>query len=345
MTLTISENKKKVIATYINDHFNEYMSHFPYAKYPVEPLEQWRITFTDPKTVRPEVLRAALSWRGGYWQRKDAPYSHRQAALCVAKSWPEFAREEAPDPARTFDFWMERLPSHLLAFETASFLAHLLHPDALEMADEHRFVAMQDLLKEALQKEGEQGVDSSLNGLVLYTDFFRALLPKIQAKHGEGARVQLDRFLKAYGNRHALAKLAGKIPPTIEPTIRSLDWEAIDCSHFAPERIEGRANADVLFACLLLALEEKPERKKKLTVGEVAELVPLGSGAICNPSSYHYAMIALFGGQKGRDFFSFDDEQLRAAFTDQANQSSRNMRFYREHSEAVITINPKYVRP
>lgn len=171
------------------------------------------------------------------------------------------------------------------------------------------------------------------------------MLPKIQAKHGDGTQVQLDRFLKkAYGNRHALAKLAGKTPPTIEPVIRSLNWEAIDCKKYAPEGIEGRANADVLFACLLLALDRQPERKDKLTVGEVAELVPLGSGGVCNPGSYHYAMIALFGGQKGRDSFTFEVETLQAEFTAQANQSSRDMRFYRKHLDASITINPKYAR-
>ncbi|WP_339279085.1 hypothetical protein NYE40_23845 [Paenibacillus sp. FSL W8-1187] len=73
---------------------------------------------------------------------------------------------------------------------------------------------------------------------------------------------------------------------------------------FALEQIADRSNADVLFACLLLALDDQPEHRERLTVGQVAEPVPLGSGGICNPGSYHYAMIALFGGQKGRDFFS-----------------------------------------
>lgn len=137
MTLNISENKKKAIGAYINDHFNEHMNHFPYAKFPTEPLNQWRHQFTEPKAVSPEVLRTALSWRGGYWQRKDAPYAQRQVALSVVKSWPEFAHEEAP-PARTFNFWTKRLPSGPLAFDTVAFLSHLLHPDALELADVHR---------------------------------------------------------------------------------------------------------------------------------------------------------------------------------------------------------------
>ncbi|PLT48045.1 hypothetical protein B8V81_0177 [Paenibacillus pasadenensis] len=116
------------------------------------------------------------------------------------------------------------------------------------------------------------------------------------------------------------------------------------CKHFVPEQIAGRANADALFACLLLALDDQPEQRERLTVGQVAELVPLGSGGICNPGSYHYAMIALFGGQKGRDFFLFENAELQAAFTEQANQSSRDMRFYRKHADAAITISPKYVR-
>ncbi|GIP29135.1 hypothetical protein J23TS9_42650 [Paenibacillus sp. J23TS9] len=344
MTLTISENKKKSIVTYINDHFDEHMSHFPFAKYPTEPLNQWRKQFADPKAVDPKMIRAALSWRGGFWQRKDAPNAQRQTTLSVIKLWPEFVREEAAEPARALDFWTSRLGGESLAFDIAAFLAHLAHPDALELADTQRLEAMRDLLKEVGHEGGEPDADCSLGGLLRYTDFFRALLPKMQPKDANRARVQLDRFLKAYGNRHALTKLAGKTPPTIEPAIWSLNWEAIDCKKYAPEGIEGRANADVLFACLLLALDRQPERKEKLTVGEIAELVPLGSGGVCNPGSYHYAMIALFGGQKGRDFFTFEDETLQAEFTAQANQSSRDMRFYRKHSDASITINPKYAR-
>ena len=344
MALSISENKKKAIITYINDHFDEHMSHFPYAKYPTEPLNQWREQFSDPKAVDPKTIRTALSWRGGFWQRKDAPYAQRQTALSVVRLWPEFVREEAAEPAHVFDYWTNRLENDPLAFDTASFLAHLICPDALELADAQRLEAMWDLLMEVGHDGGEPDDGFSLDGLLRYTDFFRALLPKMQPKDVDRARVQLDRFLKAYGNRHALAKLADKTPPTIEPVIQSLNWGAIDCKKYAPERIAGRANADVLFACLLLALDRKPERKEKLTVGEVAELVPLGSGGVCNPGSYHYAMIALFGGQKGRDFFTFEDETLHTAFTAQANQSSRDMRFYRKHLDASININPKYAR-
>lgn len=109
MALTISENKKKSVVAYINDHFDKHMSHFPYAKYPTEPLNQWREQFSDPKAVDPKTNRTALSWRGGFWQRKDAPYAQRQTALSVVRLWPEFVREEAAEPAHVFDFWTSRL--------------------------------------------------------------------------------------------------------------------------------------------------------------------------------------------------------------------------------------------
>lgn len=344
MTLTISENKKKAIVAYITDHFDEHMSHFPYAKYPTEPLARWREQFADPKTVKLELLRAALSWRGGFWQRKDAPYAQRQASLSVVKSWTEFADTNAFEPAQVLDFWTGRLGDGPLAFDTAAILTHLLRPNLLELADTQRLEAMRDLLREVGHEDGERDANCTLDGLLQYTDLFRTLLPKMQAKHGDRSQVQLDRFLKAYGNRHVLAKVAGKTPPTIEPTVRSLDWEAMPCKHFAPEQIAGRANADVLFACLLLALDDQPEHRERLTVGQVTEIVPLGSGGICNPGSYHYAMIALFGGQKGRDFFSFENAELQTAFTEQANQSSRDMRFYHKHADGAIAISPKYVR-
>ncbi|GGH11411.1 hypothetical protein GCM10008013_03180 [Paenibacillus segetis] len=76
--MNFNENKKKALTTYINDHFDGQMSHFPYAKYPTEPLELWLRQFSDPSTVRPETIREALFWRCGFWQRTDAPYTQKQ---------------------------------------------------------------------------------------------------------------------------------------------------------------------------------------------------------------------------------------------------------------------------
>ncbi|CAK4840655.1 unnamed protein product [Aphanomyces euteiches] len=344
MSLSLNENQKKALVTLINQRFDEHISRFPYSKYPIEPLEHWRMQFADPKNIGPETLRSALTWRKGFWQRKDIPYAQRKIDITVIKAWAEFVEENSPIPARIFDFWTDKIANDNYGFDTAAYLLHLTRPDMIELADSHRLAAKQDLLKEIGHEESDQDITYTLSDLERYTDFFRTLLPKMQAKHKDKSRIQLDRFLKAYGNREVLAKVAGKIGSTIEPEFRIIEWDTLSCKHFAPNHISGRSNADTLFVCLLLSLEINPEFALTLTIADVVRLVPLGSGSICNPASYHYAMIAMFGGQKGRDFFLFDNEELQTAFTQQANASNRDMRFYRKHSDAKLSLHPKYIQ-
>ncbi|WP_339812797.1 hypothetical protein MKY63_10785 [Paenibacillus sp. FSL R7-0189] len=344
MTINLSENKKKALITFINQHFDEHMSRFPYAKYPAEPLDIWRKQFANPSSVRPDILRSALSWQCGYWQRKDAPHVYKKIAIIAIKAWPEFTDQALTDPSEIFGYWIDKFSSDTHGFDATSYLLHLLLPEIFELADHYRLAAMRDLLKETGHDTTAQETSPDLSDLMLYTEFFRALLPKMQTNHQDRARVQLDRFLKAYGNREVLAKVAGKTGPTIEPQVPYVDWEKLTCQHFQPESIVARSNADILFACLLIALDKTPEQASTLTIAEVVTLLPLGSGGICNPGSYHYAMIAMFGGQKGRDFFIFEEEALSTAFTEQANNSTRDMRFYHKHEHAKISINPRYTR-
>lgn len=344
MTINLSESKKKALINFINQHFDQHMSRFPYAKYPAEPLDIWRKQFANPSSVRPDMLRSALSWQCGYWQRKDAPHVHKKIAIIAIKSWPEFIEQALTDPSEILGYWIDKFSSDTQGFDAASFLLHLLQPDVFELVDNHRLTAIRDLLKETGHDTTAQETTLVLSDLIHYTEFFRALLPKMQANHEDRAHVQLDRFLKAFGNRGVLAKVAGKTGPTIEPQVPYVEWEALTCKYFQPESIVARSNADILFACLLIALDNNPEQASTTTIAEVVKLLPLGSGGICNPGSYHYAMIAMFSGQKGRDFFVFKDEALSAAFTEQANNSTRDMRFYRKHEHAEISINPKYTR-
>ncbi|MEB4782125.1 hypothetical protein P5G60_10235 [Paenibacillus jamilae] len=102
-----------------------------------------------------------------------------------------------------------------------------------------------------------------------------------------------------------------------------------------------RSNADILFAVLLLLLDNQPQGDNKLTIRQVIEYLPLGTAA-----SYNYAMIALFGGQRrGRDYFCLDNTVLQQAFTEQDNQSARDMKFHLRHTDEMLTINPKYLKP
>jgi hypothetical protein len=86
------------------------------------------------------------------------------------------------------------------------------------------------------------------------------------------------------------------------------------------------------------------DQTAELTVRQVIERLPPGTAGICNPASYNYAMIALFGNQKGRDYFQLESAALREAFTEQANRSTRDMRFYTKHANEQVKTNPKYLK-
>lgn len=344
MNLSLSESKKKALYGLIAQRYDLHMSRFPYAKYPSEPLSEWRKKFADAQHVRPDMIRSVLNWRCGFWQRSNAPFPQKKIAISAIKSWPEFIEQKLTDPAAILSFWTDKFGDTAFGFDAAAFLLHLLHPSGLELVDTQRLAAMRDLLTEVGYELQPEASASNLAALSIYTEFFRSLLPKMQSQHGEQSSIRLDRFLMAYGNREALTKLSEKFGPSVEPIISCVDWTNLTSEHFLPSAILGRSNADILFACLLLALELYPDKATELTVESVVNLLPLGSGGVCNSASYHYAMIAMFGGQKGRDFFVFEDEALSKSFTEQANNSTRDMRFYQKHGNAKITIHSKYVK-
>lgn len=130
-----------------------------------------------------------------------------------------------------------------------------------------------------------------------------------------------------------------------EPEIRDFDWSTLSSSLFDVGKIVHRANADVLFACLLQFLEKDiPEKvRQPMTIKEISERIPLGTGGISIYASYQYAMIALFGDQKGRDYFQLNNPYLKKAFTKEANNSTRNINFWKQYLDELVAINPKYL--
>ncbi|MFC5703056.1 hypothetical protein ACFPVX_17340 [Cohnella faecalis] len=341
MTLTINEKEKKAIAAAVTERIDEYLGRFPFARYPIEPLDEWRHVFRNPKTVPTETLKQALGWQLGGWQRKDLPYAHRKTISEAIKAWPDFLQVAAHDPEQALDFWQDKLSDWQHGFGVAAFLLHLLWPDTFEIADRHRLDTMVELLKVIDHMEKDRTVALSLTDLQDYTAFLRSLVPKLP--YGKESHIKLDRFIKIYGNRHAYKRISPDFV-TREPLVRTFSWNTSSSSRYLLDQIAHRSNADLLFACFLLALEAENRSHEDLTIGEVIDMLPLGTGGLCNPASYNYAMVALFGGQKHRDYWSFHSPELRHAFTEQANQSTRNMRFYHTHASEKLSVNPKYVK-
>lgn len=340
MPLTLNEKEKRNIAATIQEKMQAHLSHFPFARYPTEPFQEWQRIFSDPKAVSLDTLKTALSWHFGSWQRKDMALSHRKIVTSIIKAWPEYVEHISQHAEQAITFWEGKLTDWQHGFGAAAFLLHLQRPDQFELADRHRLDAMLDLLKAIDHAEKDRKTTLSLADLQDMTTFFRAILPKMN--YGNDSRTVLDRFLKSYGNRHAY-KLLPDGYTTQEPAIRSFSWETVSSEQFNLNLIANRANADILFACFLLTLESSQKAASEFTIDEIVAKLPLGTAGICNPASFNYALISLFSGQKQRDFWLFDDPNIRVAFTAQANNSTRDMRFYLQHSDLKIKLNPKYV--
>jgi len=122
-------------------------------------------------------------------------------------------------------------------------------------------------------------------------------------------------------------------------------WNSQKSDVFDLDKIHLRANADALFVCLLLSLDKDYGKNisETITIRDISDRIPRGTADVSNYSSYNYAMIALFGGQKGRDYFLFEDPKIRKLFTEQANNPLRDNNFWKRHRNEKVTINPKYI--
>ncbi|MFC3788405.1 hypothetical protein ACFOQM_06325 [Paenibacillus sp. GCM10012307] len=336
----MSEKEKRSIAAAVQEKLEAHLNHFPFARYPMEPLNEWQRIFCDPKTVPSDTLKKALSWHFGSWQRKDIALSHRKIIAAILKAWPEYIDHPSHNAEQAFVFWEQKLSDWHHGFGAVAFLLHLQRPDQYEFADRHRIDAMFELLKTIEHAEKERITTLSYLDIQDYTSFFRSIFPKLP--HGNESRVKLDRFLKSYGNRHAY-KLLPADYKSKEATIRSFSWETITSKRFHLDLIPHRSNADILFACFLLSQETSDQGQTDFTIGDVIEQLPLGTAGICNPASFNYALVSLFGGQKQRDYWLFQNQEVRRAFTEQANKSTRDMRFYLRYADEPVSINPKYV--
>lgn len=83
MTLSLSEKEKKSLVTIINDRIDEYLSRFPYFRYPVEPLESGSGFLLTQKQFRSKhsSKRSAGSSAAGSAKTSRTPTELRSSTL------------------------------------------------------------------------------------------------------------------------------------------------------------------------------------------------------------------------------------------------------------------------
>ena len=340
--LTLKKEEKRALVQIVKGNFSKYYRKYQSSKYPEKPYVEWKKKFPIPKNVKPEDIKQALEWKYGNWGKSNYPLSHKIIVSKVQKNWDEFVELNNYEIESIFAFWRSKLIEHQ-NFITIAFITHLIHNSTIEIIDQHGFRAMNYLFSAVRPSWIGKKNPSDTKDIRNYSEFFKMLLSLLDINSDE--KRKLDKFLMMFGKHKAKdideSKIEGiRKGKRVEPEQSSLTSDVFDF-----RKILLRANADKLFKCLLKSLEKDYGKNipKKMLIRDISNRIPIGTENISNYSSYNYAMIALFGGQRGRDYFLFEDPKIKEFFTEQANNPLRDNNFWRKYSNEWLTINPKYI--
>lgn len=335
--------KKEIdsIAKVVSEHFSEYTSKYEESKYPEEPYKKWLSVFPEPNSVEIEDIRQMMEWKHGHYGKTSYVPAHKVIIAKLQKHWPEFAELGQCDFKSTFTYWEERLAGHQ-SFTTVAFLAHLMNPEQVGLIDPHSFRTMNYFMstirEDWVWKRNPMGIDD----IVAFSDFLREILPAI--KEVKGNKRELNKFLMMFGKYKikTVPVSRSKMAPAVS---KKHDWGTFKSKVFDLDKITLRANADLLFALLLQSLEGcGAEPGTAFTIEEIQKQIPMQKTGIAIGSSYNYALVALFGNQRGRDYFLFEKGSIGGYFTEQANDPSRDNTCWKKYLDEKVTINPRYMR-
>ncbi|MGU3471876.1 hypothetical protein ACLBWT_12080 [Paenibacillus sp. D51F] len=338
---TLTKKEIDTIAKTINENFSEYVSKYDGTKYPEEPYHKWIQTFSDPKKVGLDDIRQAMEWKYGHWGKANYVPAHKVIIAKLQKHWLEFTESGNSELDDMFEFWEERLAGHQ-SFITLAFLSHLLNPKKIEIIDQHNFRAMNYLMSTIRPEWVWKRNPICLDDITDFSVFLHSLLPAV--KEAKGNKRELDKFLMMFGKNKVktIPVLRSKVAPAVS---KKYDWNSFSSKVFDLGKISLRSNADLFFALLLQSLEaEGVDIEAAYTIDEIHKRIPMQKAGIAVSSSYNYAMVALFGNQRGRDYFQFENEKLGVYFTEQANDPSRDNTCWRKYLDEKVSINPKYVK-
>ena len=337
----LTKKEIETIAKTISEHFVEYTSKYEVLKYPEEPYLKWKESFSDPKNVGPDEISRAFEWKYGHWGKPNYVPAHKVIIAKLQKYWSEFAEAGKLELDDIFAFWEEKLAGHQ-SFITIAFLSNLICSKKVEIIDQHNFRAMNYLMSTVRPDWVWKRVPVSQEDITDFSAFVRSVLPAV--KEAKGEKRELDKFLMMYG-KHKVKGIPvsrSKVAPAIS---KKHDWNSFSSETFDISKITLRSNADLLFVLLLQYLDaDGTGDGVTYTIEEIQKRIPMQKTGITVSSSYNYAMVALFGNQRGRDYFQFDNANLGVYFTEQANDPSRDNTCWKKYLDEKVSINPKYVK-
>lgn len=127
----------------------------------------------------------------------------------------------------------------------------------------------------------------------------------------------------------------------------AFDWECSEFKLFSTTNLENYVNADKLFVSFLVKVEEQgKDITKTFTIQEITNIIPKGTAGINNYSTYGFSIMSMLSGQKSRDYFIFENKELRDEFTSICNNNfDRDNYYWKKHYlNERVRINPKYLK-
>jgi hypothetical protein len=186
-------------------------------------------------------------------------------------------------------------------------------------------------------------IPASKEDILIFSSFFKATLTALKLK--DGRKRDLDMFFMMYG-KHKVRDAninKSKIAP---PISKVFDWGTFTSNLINVEKIVNRTNADVLMALFIQTIEQEKEIDLTfpVSIGDVQKRIPQHKTGIIQNASYNYALIGLLAGQRNRDYFIFQDSELKKFFSDQANNTSRDNSCWKKYLDDQLTVNPVYLK-
>ncbi len=125
------------------------------------------------------------------------------------------------------------------------------------------------------------------------------------------------------------------------------DWECAESKLFCTTNIENHVNADKLFVSFLIEIEkQRKDVTKVYTIKENAIVIPKGTAGVKNYSTYGFSFMSMLSGQKNRDYFIFENKEIRDEFTTICNNNyGRDNYYWKKHYlNERLRVNPKYLK-
>jgi hypothetical protein len=128
--------------------------------------------------------------------------------------------------------------------------------------------------------------------------------------------------------------------------MKEINWDDFTSEIFTIAGIVRQKNADKLFLSLLKQIEKSGINcKKTFTIGEIADIIPIGTAGVNINATYNFSFMSMLSGQGDRNYFIFEKAYIKDKLTEVCNTRNRDNNYWKKnHLSDRVKINPQYIK-